>query len=66
MGVGRRTADTEGVIHVWGDSKLDTIQDAYEHAQTTGSPEVATRLFDQLDNEGVDAAAQTAAEILHR
>lgn len=49
---------------MWGDSKLDTIQDAHDHARATGSVEVATRLLDQLDNEGVDAAAQTAAEIL--
>jgi hypothetical protein len=51
---------------MWGDSKLDTIQDAHEHAQATGRPEIATRLFDQLDNEGADAAAVTAQQILGR
>jgi hypothetical protein len=51
---------------MWGDSKLDTIQDGHDHATATGQPEIATRLFDQLDNEGVDAAATTAQQILGR
>lgn len=49
---------------MWGDSKLDTIQDAHDHATANGQPEIATLLFDQLDNEGVDAAAVTAHQIL--
>ena len=41
---------------MWGDSKLDTIQDGHDHATANGQPEIATLLFDPRSMKGARQA----------